>query len=66
MVKQARKITATFEIVTPMFLGGAYEYFLGQFAGSEGKRGGEFYTPRSVVGTMVAMLEPHKGRVYDP
>ena len=47
-------------------LGRVYEYFLGQFAGSEGKRGGEFYTPRSVVGTMVAMLEPHKGRVYDP
>jgi type I restriction enzyme M protein len=47
-------------------LGRAYEYFLGQFAGSEGKRGGEFYTPRSVVGTMVEMLEPYKGRVYDP
>jgi len=47
-------------------LGRVYEYFLGQFAGSEGKRGGEFYTPRSVVGTMVEMLEPHKGRVYDP
>jgi type I restriction enzyme M protein len=43
-----------------------YEYFLGQFAGSEGKRGGEFYTPRSVVRTMVEMLEPYKGRVYDP
>lgn len=47
-------------------LGRVYEYFLGEFAGSEGKRGGEFYTPRSVVQTMVAMLEPHKGRVYDP
>lgn len=47
-------------------LGRAYEYFLGQFAGSEGKRGGEFYTPRSVVRTMVEMLEPYKGRVYDP
>lgn len=47
-------------------LGRVYEYFLGQFAGSEGKRGGEFYTPRSVVRTMVEMLEPHKGRVYDP
>ena len=42
-------------------LGRVYEYFLGQFAGSEGKRGGEFYTPRSVVRTMVEMLEPHKG-----
>ncbi len=47
-------------------LGRVYEYFLGQFAGSEGRRGGEFYTPRSVVRTMVEMLEPHKGRVYDP
>ena len=47
-------------------LGRVYEYFLGQFAGSEGKRGGEFYTPRSVVGTMVEMLEPYKGRIYDP
>ena len=45
-------------------LGRMYEYFLGQFAGSEGKRGGEFYTPpRSVVRKMVEMLEPYKGRV---
>ncbi len=47
-------------------LGRVYEYFLGQFAGSEGKRGGEFYTPRSVVALLVEMLEPYKGRVYDP
>ncbi|PTM60087.1 type I restriction-modification system subunit M [Phreatobacter oligotrophus] len=47
-------------------LGRVYEYFLGQFAGSEGKRGGEFYTPRSVVQLMVGMIEPFKGRVYDP
>jgi len=47
-------------------LGRVYEYFLGQFAGAEGKRGGEFYTPRSVVGTLVEMLEPFTGRVYDP
>jgi len=47
-------------------LGRVYEYFLGQFAGSEGKRGGEFYTPRSIVRLMVEMLEPYKGRVYDP
>ena len=47
-------------------LGRVYEYFLGQFAGSEGKRGGEFYTPRSVVNVLVEMLEPYKGRVYDP
>lgn len=47
-------------------LGRVYEYFLGQFAGSEGKRGGEFYTPRSVVRVMVEMIEPFRGRVYDP
>lgn len=47
-------------------LGRVYEYFLGSFAGSEGKRGGEFYTPRSVVRVLVEMLEPYKGRVYDP
>jgi len=47
-------------------LGRVYEYFLGQFAGAEGKRGGEFYTPRSVVRLLVEMLEPYKGRVYDP
>lgn len=47
-------------------LGRVYEYFLGGFAGSEGKRGGEFYTPRSVVSVLVEMLQPYKGRVYDP
>jgi type I restriction enzyme M protein len=47
-------------------LGRVYEYFLGQFAGAEGKRGGEFYTPRSVVRVLVEVLEPYKGRVYDP
>ncbi|CAG0993032.1 Type I restriction enzyme EcoKI M protein [Burkholderiales bacterium] len=47
-------------------LGRVYEYFLSQFAGAEGKRGGEFYTPRSVVRTLVEMLEPYQGRVYDP
>lgn len=47
-------------------LGRVYEYFLGQFAGAEGKRGGEFYTPRSVVRTLVEMIEPYQGRVYDP
>ena len=50
-------------------LGRVYEYFLGGFAGSEGKRGGEFYTPRSVVRVLVEMLEPFRqglGRVYDP
>lgn len=47
-------------------LGRVYEYFLGGFAGSEGKRGGEFYTPRSVVRVLVDMLQPFRGRVYDP
>lgn len=47
-------------------LGRVYEYFLGQFADSEGKGGGEFYTPVSVVKTLVNMIEPFKGRIYDP
>jgi type I restriction enzyme M protein len=47
-------------------LGRIYEYFLGQFASAEGKKGGEFYTPRSVVRVLVEMLAPYKGRVYDP
>lgn len=47
-------------------LGRVYEYFLGEFAGAEGKRGGEFYTPRSVVRVLVEMLEPYSGRIYDP
>ena len=47
-------------------LGRVYEYFLSQFAGAEGKRGGQFYTPRCVVRTLVEMLAPYRGRVYDP
>ena len=47
-------------------LGRVYEYFLSQFASAEGKKGGEFYTPRSVVKLLVEMLEPYSGRVYDP
>ena len=47
-------------------LGRVYEYFLSRFAGAEGKRGGEFYTPRCVVRLLVEMLEPYEGRVYDP
>jgi type I restriction enzyme M protein len=47
-------------------LGRVYEYFLSQFASAEGKKGGQFYTPRSVVRTLVEMIEPYKGRVYDP
>ena len=47
-------------------LGRVYEYFLSRFASAEGKKGGEFYTPRCVVGLLVEMLEPWRGRVYDP
>jgi len=47
-------------------LGRVYEYFLSQFASAEGKKGGQFYTPRCVVQVLVAMLQPYKGRVYDP
>lgn len=47
-------------------LGRIYEYFLSQFASAEGRKGGEFYTPRCVVKLLVEMLEPYRGRVYDP
>jgi type I restriction enzyme M protein len=47
-------------------LGRIYEYFLGKFAAAEGKGGGEFYTPSCVVRTLVEMLQPYKGRIYDP
>ncbi|MCC6869766.1 MAG: N-6 DNA methylase [Burkholderiales bacterium] len=47
-------------------LGEIYEYFLGQFATAEGKKGGQFYTPASVVKVLVEVLAPHHGRVYDP
>jgi len=47
-------------------LGRVYEYFLSQFANAEGKKGGEFYTPRCIVRLLVEMLEPYTGRVYDP
>src|SRR5690625_253865 len=47
-------------------LGHVYEYFLGQFALAEGKKGGQYYTPKSIVKLMVRMLKPFKGRVYDP
>lgn len=47
-------------------LGHVYEYFLGQFALAEGKKGGQYYTPKSIVGLIVEMLQPFKGRVYDP
>ena len=47
-------------------LGEVYEYFIGQFASAEGKKGGQFYTPSHVVKTLVAVLSPNSGRVYDP
>jgi type I restriction enzyme M protein len=47
-------------------IGRVYEYFLGRFANAEGKAGGEFYTPRSIVRLLVEMIEPYKGRVFDP
>lgn len=46
--------------------GRVYEYFWGEFANAEGKKGGQFYTPKSIVKLMVEMIEPYKGRVYDP
>ncbi|MBN2589585.1 MAG: SAM-dependent DNA methyltransferase [Sedimentisphaerales bacterium] len=47
-------------------LGRVYEYFLGEFANAEGKKGGQFYTPKAIVRLMVEMIEPYRGRVYDP
>jgi type I restriction enzyme M protein len=47
-------------------LGRVYEYFLSQFASAEGKKGGQFYTPRCIVRTLVAVLAPYEGRIYDP
>jgi type I restriction enzyme M protein len=47
-------------------LGHVFEYFLGEFALAEGKKGGQFYTPRSVVELLVEIIEPYKGRVFDP
>lgn len=47
-------------------VGRVYEYFLGKFAASEGKLGGEFYTPKSIVNLIAEMIEPYKGKIYDP
>jgi len=47
-------------------IGRIYEYFLGKFASAEGKGGGEFYTPKSIVNLIAEMLEPYKGKIYDP
>ena len=47
-------------------VGRVYEYFLGKFAAAEGKRGGEFYTPGCIVNLIADMIEPYKGKIYDP
>ena len=54
------------ELKSKDILGHVYEYFLGEFALDEGKKGGQYYTPKSIVTLIVEMLEPYKGRVYDP
>ena len=59
------ELKATSENSKDLF-GRVYEYFLGEFANAEGKKGGQFYTPKSIVKLMVEMIEPYKGRVYDP
>jgi len=47
-------------------VGRVYEYFLGKFAASEGKLGGKYYTPKCVVQLIAEMIEPYKGKIYDP
>jgi type I restriction enzyme M protein len=54
------------ELKSKDILGHVYEYFLGEFALAEGKKGGQYYTPKSIVSLIVEMLEPYEGRVYDP
>lgn len=56
----------TLDLKSKDILGHVYEYFLGQFALAEGKKGGQYYTPKSIVTLIVEMLQPFKGRVYDP
>ena len=60
------KIGFTAEQKASDMLGEVYEYFLGKFASAEGKKGGQFYTPRNIVRILVDILSPHKGRIYDP
>jgi len=59
-------VLGTKEAQSKDILGRVYEYFLGEFALAEGKKGGQFYTPSSVVKLLVEMLEPYEGRVFDP
>ena len=62
----ASAVLGTKEAQSKDILGKVYEYFLGEFALAEGKKGGQFYTPGSVVKLLVEMLEPYEGRVFDP
>ena len=66
LIDLVSKIGFTEEQSASDLLGEVYEYFLGQFATAEGKKGGQFYTPSHIVKTLVAVLSPHKGRIYDP
>jgi type I restriction enzyme M protein len=66
LVDKISEIGFTKEQKARDLLGEVYEYFLGQFATAEGKKGGQFYTPSHIVKTLVAVLSPHKGRIYDP
>jgi type I restriction enzyme M protein len=66
LIDEISKIGFTDEQKASDMLGEVYEYFLGQFATAEGKKGGQFYTPNHIVKTLVAVLSPHKGRIYDP
>jgi type I restriction enzyme M protein len=59
-------VLGTKEAQSKDILGGVFEYFLGEFALAEGRKGGQFYTPGSVVKLLVEMLEPYQGRVFDP
>ena len=59
-------VLGTKEAQSKDILGKVYEYFLGQFALAEGRKGGQFYTPTTVVRLLVQMLEPYEGRVFDP
>ena len=54
------------ELAEEDLVGRVYEYFLGKFAATEGKGGGEFYTPKSIVGLIAEMIEPYRGKIYDP
>ncbi|HUT92389.1 MAG TPA: N-6 DNA methylase [Thermoguttaceae bacterium] len=67
LVEKPRVVQRQDLVEFPDLLGAAYEYLIGQFADSAGKKGGEFYTPRDVVWLMVRLLEPEEGmRIYDP